>query len=279
MQHHEIGMELIVNELLVSYNDEGPDDAPVIIFIHGFPFNKSMWYHQAAALKDDYRIITYDVRGHGNTPLGNVKCTINLFASDLIGLMDGLKIETAFICGLSMGGYIALNAVEKYPERFEALILSDTQCKADTKEAKEKRNKSIENINNTGVLNYATDSLQKLFAPESCITKKNEMSAVKHMIMTTSPQSICCTLLALADRIETCSILSEITIPVLIMVGKYDVITPAAESILMHNKIHNSVIHILDHAGHLANIENYQAFNYQLKKFVDEVTKTIAITH
>ena len=144
----EIGnnIEITVNDLTVSYNDEGENGAPVIIFIHGFPFNKSMWDKQLKALKENYRVIAYDVRGHGNSDAGKGDFSIELFANDLLSFMDALKIDKAMLCGLSMGGYIALNAVEKYPDRFDALILSDTTCVADTPEAKEKRMKAIESI-------------------------------------------------------------------------------------------------------------------------------------
>ena len=163
---------MIINNLLVSYTDEGKEGSPVIIFIHGFPFNKSMWNLQVESLKDDYRLITYDIRGHGNSDAGNEDFSIDLFANDLIGLMDALKIDKAILCGLSMGGYIALNAIEKHKERFDALILSDTQCIADTPEAKEKRIKAIESIRKTGVEKYAEESIKNLFASESFTTRR-----------------------------------------------------------------------------------------------------------
>ena len=146
--------------------------APVIIFIHGFPFNKSMWNLQVEALKDKYRVITYDIRGHGKSDAGNEVFTIDLFVNDLINLMDALKIDNAILCGLSMGGYIALNAMAKYQERFDALILCDTQCIADTPEAKEKRIKAIESIRKTGVEKYADESIKNLFASGSFINKE-----------------------------------------------------------------------------------------------------------
>lgn len=96
-------IKITVNNLMVSYNDEGPDGAPVIIFIHGFPFNKSMWIKQAGALKNNYRVITYDVRGHGNSNTGTGDFSIELFANDLLSLMDSLKIIKAMLCGLSIG--------------------------------------------------------------------------------------------------------------------------------------------------------------------------------
>lgn len=264
-------IKIIVNDLTISYNDEGPDGAPVIIFIHGFPFNKSMWNKQIETLKENYRVIAYDVRGHGNSDAGNEDFSIELFVKDLLNLMDALNIDKTILCGLSMGGYIALNAIENYPNRFEALILSDTNCIADTPEAKEKRLKTIESIKKDGVEKFADESIKNLFAPESFVTKEVEIASIREMIMNTSKQSLYKTLRAFYKRKETCSKLSEIKVPVLIMVGKEDKITPPAAAQLIHEKIKDSLLSIVEHAGHLSNVENPGEFNEQLKKFVPSV--------
>ncbi len=249
---HNLGndIKLTVNNLTVSYIDEGPDDGPVIIFIHGFPFNKSMWDKQLKALKENYRVIAYDVRGHGDSDSGTGDFSINLFADDLIAFMDALEIDKAILCGLSMGGYIVLNAIENYPERFDAIILSDTTCIADTPEAKEKRMNAIESIKKDGVEKFADESIKNLFAPESFATKKEEIAAVKKMIVNTTKESLYKTLRAFYERKETCSKLSEIMTPVLIMVGKEDKITPPAAAQFMQEKINDSLLNIIVHAGH-----------------------------
>lgn len=266
-------IRMTVNNLTVCYNDEGPDDAPVIIFIHGFPFNKSMWNAQVEALENTFRVISYDVRGHGSSDQGQEVFSIELFVEDLICLMDALKIENAALCGLSMGGYIALNAVEHYARRFNAIILCDTNCMADTPEVKVKRMKSIVSIKKNGVEKYAEESLSNLFSPESFSTMKVEIAEAHEMIIKTSVESICNTLNALSLRIGTCDKLSEITVPVLIMVGKKDKITPSSAAQLMHEKIKGSILHIISHASHLSNIENPYDFNEQLRKFVESVYK------
>jgi 3-oxoadipate enol-lactonase len=265
-------LKITVNKLVTCYNDEGPDHAPVIIFIHGFPLNKSMWNYQAEALKDKYRVLAYDIRGHGDSEEGTEGFTIDLFARDLLGLMDILKIDTAMLCGLSMGGYIALHAIEKYPGRFYALVLSDTQCAADSPAAKENRVKAIENIKEKGVEYYANLSIKNLFAPLFFDTNAEQIVAVRAMILETSPQSLIKTLIALSIRYETCSKLPEIDVPVLILVGKEDMITPPEVALFMHKKIRGSGMYILDHCGHLSNIEDQTAFNDQLKIFAGSVT-------
>jgi 3-oxoadipate enol-lactonase len=262
---------MIINNHFISYSDEGDHGSPVIIFIHGFPFNKSMWKSQVEALKNKYRLIAYDIRGHGNSDAGTEDFTIDLFVSDLIGLMDGLKIDRAILCGLSMGGYIALSAMEKYKERFDALILADTQCIADTAEAKAKRMKTIESIKETGVEKYAEESIKNLFAAESFVTRKKEVADVREMIMKTSEKSLFSTLHALSVRKETCHILTEIKVPVLIIVGKEDKITPPAAAMVLYENIKGSLLRIIEQAGHLSNLENPKEFNLLLKQFVASV--------
>jgi len=264
---------ITINNLTVSYSDHGPDDAPVIIFIHGFPLNKSMWNIQVEALKENYRVIAYDIRGHGNSDPGIDEFFIELFVIDLLRLMEKLKIEKSILCGLSLGGYIALNAVLKHPDRFDGLILNDTQCIADTPEIKENRCLAIIRIMKNGVEQYADEIIKNLFAPESFTKKENVVDAVREMIISTPKQSLCNTLHALAERKETCDQLPEINIPVLIMVGKEDKITPIAAAQQMHEKILNSKLEIIQYAGHLSNLENPIAFNTHMVNFLELVDK------
>lgn len=267
----ETNVTTIINNISVSYSDEGPVEAPVIIFIHGFPLNKSMWDLQLEALREEYRVIAYDIRGHGDSEIGYEDFSIDLFANDLISFMNSLNIKRAVICGLSMGGYIALNAIGNYPERFDALILSDTQCAADTAEVREKRLVAIESIKQNGLEDYAHESIKNLFAPISLLSKETEIASVRKMVVNTSKLSIYNSLHALAIRKDTSGILSDIKIPVLILVGEEDKITPPEMAESMHGKIKNSQMYIIEHAGHLSNMENPFEFNYQIRKFISSV--------
>jgi pimeloyl-ACP methyl ester carboxylesterase len=266
-------ISITINNLSVSYNDHGPDDAAVIIFIHGFPLNKSMWDIQVEALKENYRVISYDIRGHGDSDPGSDEFFIELFVLDLLRLMEKLRIEKSILCGLSLGGYIALNAVLKHPDRFDGLILNDTQCIADTPEIKENRCQAIIRIMKNGAEQYADEIIKNLFAPESFTKKKNVVATAREMIIGTTKHSLCNTLHALAERKETCTQLHEINIPVLIMVGKEDKITPVAAARQMHEKILNSKLEIIQQAGHLSNLEDPTAFNTHLVKFLELVGK------
>ena len=273
MRYSGNNIKLMVNNMEVNYTDVGLDEAPVIIFIHGFPLNMSMWDKQVEVLLDRFRVITYDIRGHGESDAGNDPFSIDLFVSDLISFMNSLRLQKVSLCGLSLGGYIALNAIENYPERFEALVLCDTTCMADSPEAKIKRMETIETVIRDGVAKYADASVKSLFAPESFTAKLPGIAAVKLMIINTSELALCSTLLALSTRTETCTKLREINVPVLIVVGDKDGITPTASARFMQENIKNSTLQVIDHAGHLSNLENPEVFNHHLKMFLDLVYK------
>jgi 3-oxoadipate enol-lactonase len=269
----ESDLILTINTHTVRYTDEGDKDAPALLFIHGFPFNKHMWAGQVDAFKENFRVVAYDVRGHGGSDLGHIDLSLDLFVMDLINLMDALQLEKVLLCGLSMGGYIALHALEQYPNRFQALILCDTQCMADSPESREKRMKAIESIQANGVALYAKASIINLFAEESFQTKQKEISAIQKIIEQTPAETLCQTLRALSQRKETCTRLTEIKIPVLILVGREDKITPPAVAKLLQEKIEHSTMVIIEHAGHLTNLENPSDFNYHLKQFVHPFSK------
>src|SRR5260370_36295676 len=160
-------MEARVNGLNFFYTDSGKPSHPPILFVHGFPFSHAMWEVQVELLKTDHRVMTYDLRGHGKSDAGDGQYLLEFFVDDLIGLLDHLELEKVTLCGLSMGGYIALRAIERNPERVKALILCDTRSEADSNEAKLKRAASIKTVKKEGVNTFAEGFLKAVFAPQS----------------------------------------------------------------------------------------------------------------
>ncbi|HJS00153.1 MAG TPA: alpha/beta fold hydrolase [Flavobacterium sp.] len=259
-----------VNNTVISYNDIGEGSIPML-FIHGFPFDKSMWKVQLDALKLSNRVIAYDIRGFGKSKDETTPLSIDLFTEDLIAFMDNLKIEKAIICGLSMGGYIALNTIKKYQERLEALILCDTQCIADSPEAKEKRYATIEKIESEGKENFNENFIKNVFHPDSLVNKKEIVENLKNVVSANSKEIIVAGLTALAERSDSCSILKDIKIPTLIICGKDDITTPLAQSELMYKQIKGSSLKIIDNAAHVSNLEQPDEFNKHLQDFLDNL--------
>ncbi len=122
-------MKTAINNLSVF--TFGNNNNKPIIFVHGFPFDHRMWDSQIEELSRDYYCITYDIRGLGESPAGNGQFTMESFVDDLETIIDELKLKLPVLCGLSMGGYISLRAMERMEKRFRALILCDTKALAD----------------------------------------------------------------------------------------------------------------------------------------------------
>lgn len=256
-----------INYFNLSYDDLGEGDVP-IIFLHGFPFDKSMWRAQLQALAPDYRVIACDIRGFGKSVDEITSFSIDLFAIDLARFMNALGVKKAIICGLSMGGYIALSFQKKYPELVDALILCDTQCISDTNEVAEGRLKQIHDIEENGPSAFTEKFVKGVFYEDTLTEKPELVEELTRVVNSNSTHVIAEGLRALSTRTETCSTLSQIDVPTLIICGREDQITPLAQSEKMHEATKDSQIRIIEKAGHVSNLERPEEFNQHLKDFL-----------
>jgi 3-oxoadipate enol-lactonase len=236
-----------------------------------------MWKRQTQMLQDgkkNLRVITYDLRGHGQSEVGDGQYTIELLVDDLIALLDHLKITKTILCGFSMGGYIALRAIERNPDRFNALVLCDTMSAADSNEAKIRRANSIKLVKKEGVGRFAEGFMKAVFAPQTFGTKPEIIDEIRRIILSNSPLAICGALLAMAGRTDTTETLAKISVPTLILVGEHDAVTPPTAAKTMNDRISNSKLHLINNAGHMSNLENPAMFNEHLTKFLDGMEST-----
>jgi 3-oxoadipate enol-lactonase len=251
------------------YDDKGPKNGVPIIFIHGFPFDSSTWQSQVNVIPERFRTITYDVRGHGQSEAGPTPYSLEFFVDDLFALIKKLELDQPILCGLSMGGYIALRAFERWPALFRALILCDTRSEGDSNQAKINRANAIKTIREFGTTQFAEDSVKNLFWEGNANNRIAEIKNVKEIIEKTSPDVICATSMALAARTDTTEVLADIKVPVLIIVGEHDKITPPIASESLHEVIKDSELVVIKNAGHLSNLENPLDFNEALVGFLE----------
>ncbi len=242
-----------------------------IILIHGMALDHTMWDPQIKVLQDKYRVIAYDIRGHGQSMVGDGQYTYKMFVHDLMDLMDYLEIKQAVLCGLSLGGGIALRAYEMYPHRVRALVLCDARSEADYNETKYWREESIDLIKNNELETFAADFINQIFARESFNSRPEAVELIKKLILSSSPQAICGTLLAAASRTDMRHVLPQIKVPTLILVGENDNFTPPPSSKIMNEGIINSELKIISRAGHVSNLENTDEFNHNLLKFLEKI--------
>jgi 3-oxoadipate enol-lactonase len=263
----------LINGVSIAYRDQGT--GPAILFIHGHPFNQSMWDPQLAALTWKYRVITYDIRGYGASEVPTTEATtLETMAADINALLDHLNIPKAVIAGLSMGGQIAMAFAEQYPQRLSGLILAATFPQADTEEAIKTRRATADRFLQQGSVLPGGEMIPKLIAPASL--KRDPEIAVKVFIMIahTPPAGAAAALRGRALRKDYTESLTHITVPTLIIVGTEDSYVPLETAKQMHQSIPNSRLEIFEDIGHLPNFEATDRFNAVLHSYLANLSPT-----
>ena len=262
-------MKAHVNSIDLAYSDEG-QGAPVI-FLHAFPLNRTTWTPQVAGLSDRYRVITIDLRGHGESDAPMWRYTVDQFAEDINGLLEHLGIARATFVGLSMGGYILFALYRKYPALFQSLVLADTRATADTPEAKAARFSMAQIAYRRGASSIADLMLPKLLSPTSCEHRADLRDHLRTIITGNQVSGIVGDLMAMEERPDSTPLLRTLSIPALVIVGDEDLASPPEEVECMANQIPGSTFVRIPQAGHLSNMENPSAFNAALLSFLTSV--------
>jgi pimeloyl-ACP methyl ester carboxylesterase len=255
----------------ISYADRGTG-TPVLL-IHGFPLDHTMWAAQIVALAEVARVIAPDLRGFGESPLGDVDpprgVSMEQYADDLVALLDAIAVrEPVVLCGFSMGGYIAWQFVRKYPERQRALVQIDTRAAADTEEARAGRIKMAENVAIWGSPRVAEMMGPKLFAPQSFEKLPEVLRAVREVVGRTAPAGIAAAQRGMAARPDMRDLLPKIAVPTLVIAGEHDAIIPPEEMKSIAIAIPGAKFVAIPNSGHMTTMENPVAVNEALVEFV-----------
>lgn len=259
-------MDAQINGLTLAYTDEGK--GMPVVFVHGFPLNRNMWAPQVQALSRQHRVITVDLRGHGESDAPLWRYTMEQFADDLTGVLDHLSIQQAVMAGLSMGGYILFAFYRKYATRVNALILSDTRAQPDTDEGRAGRFNMAQSAYTQGSGAIADVMLSKLLCPASLHTRPELVQQVRGMITAMTLGGMAGDLMGMADRPDSVPLLSTIACPTLIIVGELDLATPPSDARLMSEQIPGAQLKIIPGAAHLPNLEQPEAFNDAVRSFL-----------
>jgi len=255
-----------VRGIEMAYDVEG--SGPPVVLLHGYPFNRSMWREQVEALQGSNRVITPDLRGLGETEATPEPATMNEMAQDVAALLDELKIDRVTLGGLSMGGYVALAFVRRFPLRVRALILADTRPQPDTEEGKRAREEQAQKVLEEG-MNAITDLiLKKALAPATLAERPDVVARVREMIETAKPEGAAAALRGMALRSDQTHFLASILAPTLVIVGSEDQLTPPADAELMRREIRGSRLVVIDGAAHVSNLERPAEFNRALTEFL-----------
>jgi 3-oxoadipate enol-lactonase len=241
---------------------------PSLLLIHGFPLDQTLWDPQREALRNVADVMAPDLRGFGSNNADGASVTMESFAKDLHDLLDRNGTDRVVLCGLSMGGYIAMAFLEQWPERVEALILCNTRSTADTAEGKEGRNATARDAREKGSAVIARAMAPKVLSATTRSQRPDIVAQVEAMIARQHPAAIAAASIGMAQRPDRTPVLRAVKVPALIITGDADELMPLPTSQAMADVISGARLVVLPNAGHLSNVEAPELFNATVRDFL-----------
>ena len=240
----------------------GQENAPVIVFSNSLGTDKGMWQPQVAAFEQHFKVVTYDTRGHGHSDVIE-HTTVQNLAEDVIDILNGLNIEKAHFCGISMGGMTALWLGIHHAARFHSITVANSAAKIWTAEG---WNARADAVTENGVADLVKTTHTRWFSEQ--FDYQHDALAqrtIQSLAMTPAlGYAESCRALAQADLSNE---IQNIHIPTLVIAGAFDPVTTVADGIFMQQQIQNSELAVID-ASHLSNIEQPELFNQTLSQFI-----------
>lgn len=241
---------------------------PHLLLIHGFPLDHSLWQPNAEALGRVAEVLAPDLLAFESAEEVPAVLTMEHFADQLKEQLDAQGIQRTVLCGLSMGGYVALAFLERWPERVAGLILCNTRSIADTEEAKQGRENTALDALAKGSEVIARAMVTKLLSDHTHSTAPELVHTVEAMIARQRPEAIAAASRGMALRPDRTSILRASDTPTLIITSENDALMPLPTSQAMADASANSTMVVLPHAGHLSNMEAAEGFNTAVMDFL-----------
>ena len=252
--------------------DEGL--GPAMLFVHGFPLNHTMWRAQIEEFSKTHRVIAPDLRGFGGTDGALYSVSMEQFADDLAALLEALAVEGPVVfCGLSMGGYIAWQFVQRHAARVAKLIVCDSRAAGDSPEAAANRLKMADIVLRDGPEPVVWAMMPKLFAQCSSDASSSDhgpaaIASVRQMVLNSNPVAIAAAHRGMAVRPDVTAWLPSLNVPTLVVCGEHDAISPPAEMKAIADAIPHARFALIEHAGHMAPMEQPEAVNVAIRQFV-----------
>jgi pimeloyl-ACP methyl ester carboxylesterase len=261
-----------VDSRTISYFDSAPgnEGARVLVLVHAFPLGAAMWEGQARAMPAGWRLIAPDMRGFGGSTLSDSdpQPAINDYAHDVIDLLRELRIKSAALGGMSMGGYVTFAVLRTAPALASAVVLADTRASADTPEGRANRRSMLALVDREGPSGVARDMMPTLLGKTTRESRPDVEPLVRRLIKQQSPPAIRGAILRMMDRPDSFATLQSLAVPTLIVTGEEDALTPVDDARKMQAACAQAELVVLPSAGHLANLETPDAFNTALSGFL-----------
>ena len=234
----------------------GPEGAPVVVLSNSLGTTPELWERQLPALLERFRVLTYDHPGHGASPLPEQPCTVESLARGLLALLDELGVDRVSLCGVSLGGMVAMAIALDAPERVERLVLACTSAYLGPPQGWAERARIVRT---EGMRAIADTVVGRWFTPELAQKEPETVARFHAMLVATPPEGYgrCCEAVGAWDARER---ISAIAAPVLVVAGAEDPATPPEHADLIATRVAGARLVVLARAAHLANVERADAF-------------------
>ncbi|HZQ68912.1 MAG TPA: alpha/beta fold hydrolase [Terriglobales bacterium] len=253
----------------ISYEVLG-DGAPVVL-LHPFPANHELWKPAAQALISKYRVILPDLRGHGDSDVGEGPATMEKHAGDLVRVLDDAGIGRAPFVGVSIGGYALFEFWRRFRGRVAGLMLCNTKAGADNAEGRAGRLKAADEVLERGTEQFFDATIKKLLGKTTLESRPDLVDGALRMMRKMSPQDVAMVQRGMAERPDSVATLKTINVPTLVVTGDEDEATGVAEARLMQQHIPGSEMVVVPRAGHYSPWEQPHEIGRIVRQFLDKL--------
>ena len=254
----------------IAYYDSGTGRP--LVLLHSFGHNKTMWFPQLTYfLERGYRVVAPDMPGHGDSSFDAAQHSVDRIAESYIELLDTLGLQGVVLCGISMGGYVALRMWARKPELIGALVLSNTKAEADSEEIIARRRAQISSIRENGLAAFIHTGAPKRLAPQTLQKRPWVLDCITMMNFTVSADANAATLDAMARKEDDTATLGSITVPTLITTGSEDGFIPKTSARVLAEGIQHSRSYVIQDTGHVSSLENPTEYNRVMDEFLADL--------
>jgi pimeloyl-ACP methyl ester carboxylesterase len=245
------------------------DRRPPVVLVHAFPLDGRMWEAQRRGLGALTRVLVPDLPGFGASTGHRVRPDLDCWADDLERrLALSLGRGPVVLCGLSMGGYVALRLADRHPHRVAALVLADTRARADDATGRQARDRAIAAVRRDGVVGLVDDLVPRLV---SGVASPAVRDRVRRLALDQSPEAVIAALEAMRDRPDSTPVLERLRVPVVVIVGEHDQLTPPPEAATTAAAAGDGTLHVIAGAGHLSSLERPDEFTAVVAGLLDRL--------
>jgi 3-oxoadipate enol-lactonase len=257
-------MKASVNGIEINYEVSGKEGAPWLVLSHSLACTVRMWDPQVETFKDRFRILNYDMRGHGATSAPQGPYTLDMLAEDVLGLLSFLKIKSAIYCGLSIGGMIGQTIAIRGGHPFTKMVLADT-THTQPPEAIKQWEDRINIAKSKGMAGLVDGTMERWFTEPYRKKNSPEFQKIRDLVLKTPVAGFVGCGQAIM-KLNTTARLKDIKLPVLAITGEQDGAAPGTKYIGEH--IPGAKYVGIPSAAHIANVEQAEAFNRALREFL-----------